>query len=144
MRVEARARLPAAPEQAWKFLLMWERQPEWMVDAASVRIIGHWREGVGTRVAVKTRILGIPAFTETLEVTVWEPPTRLVMAHGGMLRGMGEWRLEGTESDDTLFRWIENVRLSVPILGEAALRVYRPIMRRLMRRSLENLSRSLR
>jgi hypothetical protein len=60
-----------------------------------------------------------------------------------MLRGMGEWRLEGTESDDTLFRWIENVRLSVPILGEAALRVYRPIMRRLMRRSLENLSRSL-
>ena len=118
---------------------MWERQPEWMVDAAWVRVLGHWREGVGARVAVRTRILGIPAFTEILEVTEWEPPRRLVMAHRGFVRGTGEWSLEPAEGGGTIFRWVEELRVPLPGLGELALLAYRPVMRRLMVRSVGNL-----
>ena len=140
MNVRAEVRLPVRPEEAWRRLLMWERQPEWMVDAAQVRVLGHRREGTGVRVAVKTRIFGIPAFTEILEVQEWEPPQRLTMAHGGPVRGVGEWWLQ-PDPDGTLFRWIEDVRLPIPVLGILAMAAYSPVMRRLMRRSVENFRR---
>jgi len=135
VRVEADVLLPVEPHEAWARLLAWERQPTWMQDAARVRVLTSHREGNGVRVAVKTRVLGIPLFTETLEVVTWDPPRRLRLAHRGLVRGIGEWALEPTGAGSR-FRWMEDVRLPMPVLGEVALMIYRPIMRRLMRRSL--------
>ena len=39
----------------------------------------------------------------------------------------------------TRFTWTEELSLPIPILGELALLVYRPFLRRLMRGSLANL-----
>lgn len=135
MKVSSEIVLPVPLERVWELLLRWEEQPRWMRDADSVRVIGSQRGGVGTMIAVRTRVLNVPLFTERLEVTMWEPPRRLVMAHRSFVRGVGTWRLQPVEGG-TWFSWVEDLRLPVPILGELALRVYRPFMRRLMREAL--------
>lgn len=138
MRVSAEVVLPVPIEQAWVLLLRWEDQPRWMKDADSVRVLGEQREGVGTTLAVKTRVLNVPLFTERLEVTIWEPPRRLVMAHRSFVGGVGAWRLRPVERG-TWFSWIEELSLPVPVFGELALWVYRPFMARLMRGALKDL-----
>jgi len=143
MKVASEAVLPVPIERAWELLARWEDQPRWMKDADSVRVLGEQREGVGTTIAVKTRVLNVPAFTERLEVTIWEPPRRLVMAHRSFVRGVGTWRLQPVEGG-TWFSWTEELRLPVPLLGELALRVYRPFMTHLMRGALAELRASSR
>lgn len=138
MKVSSEVVLPVPVERAWEALMRWEDQAEWMRDADSVRVVSPQREGVGTTIAVKTRVLGVPLFTETLEVTLWEPHRRLVMAHRSFVRGVGTWRFQPVEGG-TWFTWTEDLRLPVPLLGELALRVYRPFMRYLMRGALANL-----
>jgi hypothetical protein len=112
-----------------------------MADADRVVVRSATREGPGVELAVRTRILGVPAFTEPLEVVVWEPPHRLVIAHRGVVGGTGTWELEPRPEGCT-FRWVEELSLPVPVLGELALLAYRPVMRRLLARSLAGLRRS--
>ncbi|MCA1727156.1 MAG: DUF2157 domain-containing protein [Actinobacteria bacterium] len=138
----ASGRLPAPVERAWRVLVDWERQAQWMLDADSVRVVGDVREGVGTRVAVRTRLFGIPLFTEVLEVTAWDPPSGLEVAHSGLVRGTGRWRLD-PDQGGARFTWEEDVRLAVPLVGGLAARLYAPFMRRLMRRAIAGLARSL-
>jgi hypothetical protein len=140
VRVNASGTLPVDAGTAWAHLVRWERQAAWMADADEVRVLGTAREGVGVRVAVRTRVLNVPAFTEVLEVVRWEPPRVLQIAHTGLVRGAGEWRLDPIEGRRTLFTWTEDLRLPVPVLGGLALRVYAPVMRRLMTRSVAGLS----
>ena len=45
-----------------------------MLDADRVEVVSAHREGLGVRLAVRTRLLGLPAFTEPMEVIGWEPP----------------------------------------------------------------------
>jgi hypothetical protein len=140
VRVESSALLPVRVERAWDALLRWEEQPRWMKDADAVRVLTPHREGVGVVIAVRTRVLNVPLFTERLEVVEWEPPTRLVIAHRSFIRGTGTWVLRA-EGDAARFTWIEDLSLPVPLLGELALLVYRPFMRHLMRGALEGLRR---
>jgi uncharacterized protein YndB with AHSA1/START domain len=142
VRVTVETVLPVPIERAWEALTAWEEQPRWMRDAAAVTVLGSRREGVGTTIAVRTRVLGVPLFTERLEATIWEPPRRLVMAHRSAVRGVGTWRLQPVE-DGTWFSWTEDLRLPVPVLGELALRAYRPVLRRLMGAGLAALRASL-
>jgi uncharacterized protein YndB with AHSA1/START domain len=142
MRVVAWAILPVSVDEAWRRLLAWEAQARWMQDADRVRVLSAEREGVGVRIAVRTRVLAVPMFTEQLEVTAWEPPHRLVMAHRSFVRGSGEWTLLPVPGG-TRLRWVEDLSLPIPVLGELALRTYRPFMRSLMRRALERLQRLL-
>lgn len=138
MRIDASIGLPAPPQEVWGLLLDWEEQARWMKDADSVRVLTSRREGVGTRLAVRTRVWNVPLFTEELEVVLWDPPRRLVMAHRSFVRGVGTWALE-PEGSGTRFRWTEDLSLPVPLLGELALIVYRRFMRQLMRGALANL-----
>jgi len=143
MRVESSTILPVPVERAWEALLRWEDQPRWMRDADSVRVLTSAREGVGVIIAVKTRVLNIPLFTERLEVVEWSPPHLLVMAHRSLVRGVGTWVLEH-DPGGARFTWAEDLSLPVPLLGELALLVYRPFMRYLMRGALEGLRRYVR
>jgi hypothetical protein len=109
-----------------------------MRDADSVRVLSVQRLGVGVRIAVRTRLLGLPLFTDVLEVVAFEPPARLVMAHRRLVRGTGEWRLEPM-GGRTSFRWKEELSIPVPVIGEMALLAYRPVLRRLMRSGMARL-----
>jgi hypothetical protein len=136
MRVERTIVVPDTPGRTWALLVDWERQADWMVDADRVDVVSGLREGVGVRLAVKTRILGLPAFTEPMQVTGWEPPRRLQIRHGSAVEGTGTWGLEPVLGG-TRFTWREDIRLRVPLGGEAAARVYAPVMRVLMARAQE-------
>ena len=138
MRVAREVVLPVSPAAAWAALTDWERQAEWMRDADRVRIVSPQREGPGTRIDVKTRVLNIPLFTERLEVVGWDPPRELRIAHRSFVRGTGIWSLEPAGTG-TRFRWVEEISLPVPVLGELALRVYRPFMRHLMGGAMRDL-----
>jgi len=142
MIVTVETPLPVPGPRAWAALIEWERQADWMRDADSVRVLSATREGVGVRLAVKTRVLNVPMFTEILEVIAWEPPSRLAMAHRSFIRGTGEWTLE-PDAVGSRWRWTERLSLPVPVLGELALRVYRPFMRHLMRRASQGFRQSL-
>ena len=140
MKAEAHVLLPAGQTEVWGSLIAWESQPGWMVDAERVGILTPEHEGTGVRVAVRTRVLGLPMFTEVLEVVEWDAPRRLVMAHRSFVRGTGQWALEPVAGVTNL-RWTEELSLPIPVLGELLLALYRPVLTRLMRRSLENLRR---
>ncbi len=140
MRVRASAVFAAEPERVWAAAIRWEEQPRWMQDAVWVRVVSSEREGLGTRIRVRNRVLHVPLFAEELEVTSWDPPTRLEMRHRSFVRGLGTWRLEPGRGG-TRFTWTEDLSLPVPLLGELALLAYRPFLRRLMRRGLSRLQR---
>jgi carbon monoxide dehydrogenase subunit G len=140
VRVRVEELLPCPPEEAWAILLAWERQADWMLDADRVEVVGDRREGIGVRLSVRTRILGLPAFTEPMEVVGWDPPRRLAVRHGGIVVGQGTWSLD-RELGGTRFVWVEDVRLLLPLVGDLAARVYAPILRRLMQRAAAGLRR---
>lgn len=138
MKIGVEETLPVPPERAFELLSRWEEQPSWMRDADSVRVLGTVRDGPSVRLAVHTRVAGVPLFTEVLEVVAWDPPRRIVVAHRSFVRGTGEWALHPVEGG-TLLAWTGELRLPIPALGELALLAYRPLMRRLMRSSLAGL-----
>ncbi|HTG47383.1 MAG TPA: SRPBCC family protein [Actinomycetota bacterium] len=138
MRAERSIDLPVPPEEAWAVLVDWERQGDWMLDADAVRVVSEHREGVGVRLAVRTRVLGVLVFTEPIEVTAWEPPVRLAIRHGSVVRGAGEWLLRAVPGG-TRFTWTEDVRLRVPGIGGALALPYRPVLGALMGRSVARL-----
>ena len=140
MRVSRSTVLPTTMEAAWAVLLDWERQADWMLDADRVTVLSDAREGVGVRVAVRTRVFGVPAFTELIEVVEWSPPRRLVIAHGGPIVGTGVWSL-APAADGVGFTWIEDISLAIPVVGELAARIYGSFMRILMGRAMEGLRR---
>jgi hypothetical protein len=138
MRVERSIELPVRREEAWTVLADWERQADWMRDADRVDVVTQHREGLGVRIAVRTRVYGVPVFTEQLEVVGWDPPHRLVIAHRSFVVGTGTWILEPVDVG-TRFTWIEDLSLPVPVAGELALAVYRPFMRFLMGKAMTDL-----
>ena len=137
MRLRVEDVFRASPERVWAVLADWEGQAAWMADVAWMRMIGPERE-LGARLAVRTRVLGISATTDLLQVTRWEPPRRLGVEHLGVVLGTGEWVLEPVD-EGTRFTWVEEVRLPLGMLGELAIRAYGPVQRAMLRRSTRNL-----
>jgi uncharacterized protein YndB with AHSA1/START domain len=136
--VERSIDLPCPIEEAWAVLTRWERQADWMLDADAVIVRSAHRSGMGVRLDVHTRLFQIPAFVETIEVTAWEPPRSLSIAHGGPVRGGGTWSLTPIDGG-TRFTWAEDVELALPLLGGVLARAYAPVMRTLMRRAQRGL-----
>lgn len=141
MRIVERAVFRASPERVWEVLADWERQASWMPDVAWMRLLGPERE-LGARLAVRTKVLGIPAATDLITVTAWEPGRRLAVDHTGVVKGRGEWRLRPSpDGRATAFEWMEELRMPPPVLGDLALFLYGPVQRLMLRRSLRNLRR---
>jgi hypothetical protein len=142
VKVTGRIELPADPDTTWQRLVAWEDQARWMRDVGPVRVLTSHREGPGVVIAVPTLVLRLPLFTDRLEVVVWDPSHRLVVVHRGLVRGVGSWTLDRVR-DGSVFTWSEDISLPAPFLGEFALLVYRPVLRRLMRGSMANLRAAL-
>jgi hypothetical protein len=140
VRVERTIVLPVRRDEAWEVLVDWERQAAWMVDADRVDVTSPHREGEGVTLAVRTRVLGVPAFTEPIQVVVWDPPRLLAVRHGGPVSGTGTWSLDGVEGG-TRFRWSEELRLAAPVVGGFVATLYAPVLGLLMDRAMEGLRR---
>jgi carbon monoxide dehydrogenase subunit G len=135
--IEERTWFSASPEQVWSVLVQWERQADWMRDVAWIKVLGPDRE-LGARLAVRTKVFGLPFTTDQLVVTEWVPPRRMVVDHTGVVTGRGAWLLQPSR-DGTRFTWQESLQLRGGPLGDLALRTYAPVQRVMLRRSLSNL-----
>lgn len=135
-------RFIAAPREAvWSVLAGLERQGDWMVDVRRLDITSEQKTGVGAVMDVTSELFGLPVVKDIMEVVVWEPPSRIVVAHRGRFTGTGDWRLK-TAADGTLFTWIEELRPPLGPLGEAAFAVViRPHLKRIFKRSMANVAR---
>jgi len=142
MRLERSIDLPCGASEAWAVLIDWERQADWMLDADAVEVTSEVREGIGVTLAVRTRLFQVPAFTETIEVVAWAPPTELVIVHGRPIRGRGSWALQEHDGG-TRFTWTEEVELATSAVGGLVSACYAPVLGVLMRRSLRGLRASI-
>ncbi|NEK59991.1 SRPBCC family protein [Geodermatophilus sabuli] len=129
----------APPEQVWAALTDWTRQGEWML-LTDVEVVGGDPRGVGGRMAART---GIPwrrgrhlGVLDTMVVTEWDPPRRVVVQHTGrIVRGPGIFELT-PRGEHTTLTWTEQLWLPFGPLGRAGWPLVKPVMVAGVRRSL--------
>jgi uncharacterized protein YndB with AHSA1/START domain len=133
--------IDAPSEEVWRQASDLASHAEWMADALSVNFVGDLRQGVGTRLAVKTRF-GPILTTDLLEVTAWEPPHRIVVTHRGMVKGEGQLVVEPLGEGRTRFSWEERLRFPWLLGGPIGEWVVRPLLRHIMHGNLQRFRRS--
>ena len=121
-------------EVVWAAISDIAAQPRWMLEMKAVRLTTPGPVGVGTHGEADVRILGI-GVTDPVEISTWEPPTRLGIRHLGRFTGGGEIVLSsGADGSTTIVTWDE--KLVPPLFPELGAIVQRPILRRIFQDDL--------
>ena len=128
----------APPERVWAVLTDWRSQGRWM-PATDVEVVTDSDEGVGVRLAARTgvplpwrrnrhgstRHLGV---LDTMVVTEWEPPTRVVVQHTGrIVRGPGIFDLTPAPHGTDMV-WTERLYLPFGVVGRLGWPLVRPFV----------------
>ncbi len=119
-------------DDVWALLSDIERQPEWMHDLKSVRLLTPPPVGVGTRAVGRVQAFGL-AIDDPVEIAAFEPPVLFAIRHVGLVAGHGEIRLRpGVDGVTTTVAWDETLIAPVlPHLGRLVLGlVFGPIFER--------------
>ena len=139
--LEVKRFIAAPPERVWEVLADLEHQARWMVDVRTLEIVSEQKRGVGAVMRVTSELFGLPVVKDVMEITAWEPPVRMDVAHRGQFAGTGQFVLERVDNG-TIFTWIEDFEPPLEPLGEAAFAlVVRPHLRRVFARSMVNVAR---
>jgi uncharacterized membrane protein len=113
-------------ERVWALLADIERQPEWMTEMKSVRVLTDGPIGVGTECEAEVRMFGI-AVVDPVTITEFEPPMRYAIRHDGAFKGTGLITLEsGADLTTTIVRWDE--QLSPPVLSHLGALAMTPVL----------------
>jgi carbon monoxide dehydrogenase subunit G len=138
VRVEERVAVAVPPEVAWTALTDWEGQSGWMVLTAVTAEPGGHR--VGERLDAFTGIRGV-GFHDPMEVTRWDPPRRVDVAHlGRVVRGTGIFEVRPAPGGAWLV-WVEDLDLPLGPTGRLGFTLVRPAFQLMLRRSLRRLAR---
>lgn len=139
--LEVRRFISAPPERVWDVLADLEHQARWMVDVRTLQIVSEQKQGAGTVMRVTSELFGLPIVKDVMEITAWDPPYRMDVAHRGQFAGTGRFLLARVDNG-TIFTWIEDFEPALGPLGEAAFAlVVRPHLRRVFARSMANVAR---
>lgn len=121
-------------EQVWAMLADIERQPEWMTEMKSVRVLTEGPVGVGTECEAEVRMFGI-AVVDPVTITEFEPPMRYAIRHDGAFKGTGLITLEsGADLTTTIVRWDE--QLSPPVLSHLGALAMTPVLTQIFQADL--------
>ena len=124
--IESMVVIDAPIEKVWALLADVERQPEWMTEMQSVRVLDDSPIGVGTKAEAQVRIFGITV-TDPVTITEFDPPLRYAISHDGQFKGTGTISLEsGADLTTTVMRWEE--QLSPPVLAHLGALVMTPAL----------------
>lgn len=131
----------AAPAgTTWLALTDWARQGEWMLGT-QVRVIEGNGRSVGSKLAAFTGFGGI-GFTDTMEITTWEPPLRCTVRHlGSLVQGTGVFQVLSKGAYHCTFVWAEHLKLPFGLLGRAGWPLARPAFALGVRHSLRQFAR---
>jgi hypothetical protein len=139
--LDIRRFVAAPPEAVWDVLADLEHQARWMVDVRTLEIVSEQKQGVGAVMHVTSELFGRPIVKDVMEITVWERPRRMGVAHKGQFAGTGWFVLERIENG-TIFTWSEDFQAPLGPLGEAGFALaVRPHLLRVFARSMANVAR---
>jgi hypothetical protein len=126
----------AAPAgTTWLALTDWPRQHEWMLSTDVAVASGDGRS-VGSRLTAFTGVRGV-GFTDTMEITAWEPPVRCTVRHvGQVIRGSGAFHVHVKGPQESTFVWSESLDLPFGPFGKLGWPVARPVFSLGVRQSL--------
>ena len=128
--------IDAPIETVWEAVSDIERQPLWMHEMKSVRLLTPGPIGVGTRGEADVRIFLI-GVVDPVEVDVYDPPVAFGIRHVGVFAGSGRIRLEALDASRTLVRWDE--RLVPPAFPNIGQLLQKPILGAIFQADLERL-----
>lgn len=128
--------IDAPIDEVWRVVADVERQPTWMSEMKSVRVLTPGPVRVGTRGEADVRIF-LVGMVDTVEVDVFEPPTRFGIRHVGTYSGEGRIVLEALGAGRTLVRWDE--RMVPPAFPHVGQLVQKPILGAIFQADLERL-----
>jgi uncharacterized membrane protein len=127
--------IDAPIERVWDMLADIDRQPEWMTEMKSLRVLTDGPIGVGTEAEAEVRILGITV-VDPVTITEFDPPMRYAIRHDGQFTGTGVISLEsGADLTTTIVRWEE--QLSPPVLPHLGALVMTPALGAIFQADLE-------
>ena len=138
MSVVVSVEIAAPIEEVWTHAADFASHDEWMADAADIEFLTEDRTGVGTTMAVETRV-GPLRTTDIIEVVEIDPPRRIRVTHKGLFTGEGEFRLEPIGEIKTRFTWHESLRFPWYFAGPLGALVARPILSAIWRSNLRRL-----
>ncbi|HVW44466.1 MAG TPA: SRPBCC family protein [Amycolatopsis sp.] len=119
----------------WLALTDWPRQQEWMLGT-QVRVLSGDGRSVGSRLAAFTGLRGV-GFTDTMEITAWEPPVRCTVRHlGKLVRGSGAFHVHAKGPQESTFVWSESLDIPFGAFGRLGWPVVRPAFSIGLRQSL--------
>ena len=125
-------------DAVWKEAADLASHVEWMADAETIRFISDTQQGVGTKMAVETRV-GPLTTTDIIEVTEWVEPSTIGVVHSGVVTGTGAFELQPVSETTTRFQWREQLDLPWFFGGPIGNVVARPIFGWIWRRNLKRL-----
>lgn len=98
-------------------LVDWPSQSEWIV-ATTVRATKQQGRGVGGGIAAYTGI-GPVGFTDTMEITAWDPPYHCSVKHtGAVVKGTGDFSVTAITEKTSSFTWSETLILPFGAMGK--------------------------
>lgn len=115
---------------------------DWMADAEHIEFLTSSRSGVGTKMAVATRV-GPFTTTDIIEVTEWREQEMIGVKHAGVVTGAGAFTLVRLNDELTRFTWREQLQLPWFFGGGLGEVFARPIFGRIWRRNLTRLKATL-
>lgn len=126
----------------WNSVTDWPGQGDWMLGTrVEVTSAGDGRY-LGAALSAVTGA-GPVAFTDTMEIVLWQPPTRCVVRHTGrVVRGDGVFEVVGLGPRRARFLWTELLDLPLGALGRIGWRVVEPVFRAGVAQSLLRMARS--
>ena len=129
---------PVAADQqtTWDALTDWDVHHRWMLFT---RAEGGHAEGESLAAFTGVGKLG---FTDTMRITVWEPPDRAVVRHTGtVVRGSGAFEVEAVAPGRSRVVWSEWIDLPLGVVGRLGWPVVRLPLRFFVQLSLKRFAR---
>jgi len=123
-------------EAVWDAVSDIERQPLWMNEMKSVRLLTPGPVRVGTRGEADLRVF-LVGVVDPIEVDQYDPPVAFGIRHVGAFSGSGRITLEALDAGRTLVCWDE--RLVPPHLPNLGQLVQKPILGAIFQSDLERL-----
>jgi hypothetical protein len=130
----------ASAGTTWLALTDWTRQGEWMLGT-DVKVVEGNGRSVGSKLAAFTGLAGI-GFTDTMEITTWEPPVRCGVLHvGKVVKGTGTFQVLDKGANRSVFVWAEHLTLPFGPLGKLGWPLVKPAFTLGLRHSLNKFAR---
>ena len=127
-----------APSEVWDYIRHIESHVDWMHDANAIRITSLTRSGVGTIFECDTKI-GPFRLVDKMEITTWKENETMGVRHQGLVSGWGEFSLEPSGTNETIFRWAESLSFPFYLGSWVGEFLARPVLKWVWRRNLTQL-----